>query len=255
MIITILGSGTCVPSLKRSSCAVLVQCDRHNLLFDCGSGTIRRLLECEIEIFDISHIFLSHFHPDHSGELPAFLFANKYPDKQRRRIPLNLVGGKGLNRFYKGLLNTWGKWIELPFEKFTMIELDNTGKDSYDFNLFRVFTAPVAHNEESIAYRVTDSKGCTVVYSGDTDESENLVKLAENADIFICESAMPDGHKIKGHLTPSAAGAIAHKANVKKLVLTHFYPECDQSDVETQCRKTWAGPLVLAHDLMTVECG
>ncbi|MGD8952490.1 MAG: MBL fold metallo-hydrolase, partial [Desulfobacterales bacterium] len=70
---------------------------------------------------------------------------------------------------------------------------------------------------------------------------------------FICESALPDALKVDGHLTPSLAGEIATQANVGRLVLTHFYPECDQTDVTKECRKTYAGPLVLARDLMTLK--
>jgi ribonuclease BN (tRNA processing enzyme) len=92
-----------------------------------------------------------------------------------------------------------------------------------------------------------------VVYSGDTDYSDNLVYLAKDSDLLICESALPDQLKVDGHLTPSLAGKIATRANVKKLVLTHFYPECDQADIEKECRKTYSGPLVLAEDLLKIE--
>jgi len=77
--------------------------------------------------------------------------------------------------------------------------------------------------------------------------------LSKDADLLICESALPDELKVKGHLTPSLAGEIAKRANVRKLVLTHFYPECDQADVKKECRKTYSGPLVLAEDLMTID--
>ncbi len=85
------------------------------------------------------------------------------------------------------------------------------------------------------------------------DFSENLVTLAKDADLFICESATPDDLKVKGHLTPSLAGEIAKQASVRKLVLTHFYPECDNVDIEKECRKTYAGPLILAEDLMKIK--
>ncbi len=49
--VTILGSGTCVPSLKRSSCSVLMEIGERRLLFDSGPGTMRRLLEAETSIF------------------------------------------------------------------------------------------------------------------------------------------------------------------------------------------------------------
>ena len=127
--------------------------------------------------------------------------------------------------------------------------------DQRDFGGFHLQSAPVAHNPESLAYRVTGSDGRSVVYSGDTDYSENLIGLAENADVLVCESAFPDERKVDGHLTPSLAGEIATRAGVRKLVLTHFYPECDAVDIEAQCRKTYAGPLFLATDLMRVTAG
>jgi len=91
------------------------------------------------------------------------------------------------------------------------------------------------------------------VYSGDTDFSNNLVTLANEADLLICESALPDELKANGHLTPSLAGKTAAMANVKKLILTHFYPECDEVDIEKQCRKTYGGELILAEDLMKIN--
>ena len=97
MNITVLGSGTCVPSLNRSACSVLVTVNDTHLLLDCGPGTMRRLLEAGKTIFDISMILLSHFHPDHSAELIPFLFATKYPDGGRRKKPLTVAGGYTMN--------------------------------------------------------------------------------------------------------------------------------------------------------------
>ena len=82
---------------------------------------------------------------------------------------------------------------------------------------------------------------------------ENLATIAQGADVLICESAFPDEMKVPGHLTPSLAGEIASQAGVRKLVLTHFYPECDRVDVSAQCRKTYGGPLVLAEDLLEIQ--
>jgi ribonuclease BN (tRNA processing enzyme) len=79
------------------------------------------------------------------------------------------------------------------------------------------------------------------------------VALARDTDLLICESAFPDQFKVKGHLTPSLAGEIASRANVGKLILTHFYPECDSVNIEKECRKTYSGPLILANDLLKIE--
>jgi ribonuclease BN (tRNA processing enzyme) len=251
--VTILGSGTCVPSLKRSSCSVLMQVGTSKLLFDSGPGTMRRLLEADTTIFDISHIFYSHFHPDHSAEFVPFIFATKYPDNSRRTIPLTVAGGWGFLDFYEGLKTAYGRWIELAPEQLSIIEFDNQRTDSRQFEDFTVETAPVAHNPESIAYRITGTDRCSAVYTGDTDYSETIIDLAKNTDLFICECALPDRFRVKGHLTPSLAGDLATKAGVRQLVLTHFYPECDKEDIAAECRKTYSGPLILAEDLMKIE--
>ena len=250
---TILGSGTCVPSLKRSSCSFLVEVGTSKLLFDCGPGTIRRLLEAGTTIFDISYIFFSHFHPDHTAEFVPLLFATKYPDGNQRKESLTVVAGRGFSNFHSRLKGVYGQWIALAPGLLNLKELDNKMRDCHQFNEFLVESVPVAHNEESIAYRITDANGQSAVYSGDTDYSENLIELAKDANLLICESAQPDKFRVKGHLTPSLAGEIAARANVRKLVLTHFYPECDRVDIEQECRKSYNGSLVLAEDLMKIR--
>jgi ribonuclease BN (tRNA processing enzyme) len=252
IITTILGSGTCVPSLQRSSCSVLMQIGDARLLFDSGPGTMRRLLEAETTIFDLDYICYSHFHPDHSAELVPLIFATKYPDQNCRRLPLTIIAGQGLTELISGLKAVYGKWIELAEGMLVFTELDNQSKDSRYFNDFTIESTPVEHNPESIAYRVTSADGSSVVYSGDTDFSENLIELAKDADLLICESAMPDSLHVKGHLTPSMAGEIAARAGVGKLVLTHFYPDCDDVDIKQECRRTYRGPLLLAEDLMQI---
>ncbi|MDX9785755.1 MAG: MBL fold metallo-hydrolase [Desulfobacterales bacterium] len=248
--ITILGSGTCVPSLARSACAVLVETGEAKILLDVGPGTMHRLLKAGLRVFEISHLFLSHFHPDHTGELVSFLFANKYPEKVLRSGPLTLVAGKGIHTFFNGLRAVYGEWIELPSPFFDILSMDTAGANSIQFQGIRVDSMPVDHRPESLAYRITGVDGRSVVYSGDTDMSENLINLARNADVLICEAALPDALKTPGHLTPSLAGSIAARAGVKQLVLTHFYPECDRADMLGQCRKTYDGPVALAKDLM-----
>lgn len=250
--VTVLGSGTCMPSLRRSSSAIMAEIGDSNVLLDCGPGTMRRLLEAGTLIFDISFVFLSHFHPDHAGEFASFLFSDKYADGTCRKSPLTAGAGNGFSAFFSALKTAY-PWIEQSPDIFRSIEFSATERDTREFEDFTVETIPVAHNSESIAYRISDSRGKTLVYSGDTDFSSNLIALAKDADIFICESAFPDEMKVRGHLSPCLAGEIATLANVRKLVLTHFYPPCDRSDMEKQCRKTYSGSLLLAEDLMKIN--
>ena len=248
--VTILGSGTCVPSLTRSSASVLVACGRERIVVDIGCGTIHRLVAAGQPITDITHLLLTHFHPDHTGDLAAFLFANKYPDGRRRQRPLTLIGGPGLKRFFGALEAAWGHWIDLGAERFRLLELDGW-TDATAGEFFGLQTAPVAHNPESLAYRVTAlDDGACMVYSGDTDECDGLVDLARKAHLFICESALPEALKAEGHLTPPRAGRIATRAAVDHLVLTHLYPDCETVDLAAECRSTWNGPLTVAQDLM-----
>jgi ribonuclease BN (tRNA processing enzyme) len=214
---------------------------------------MKRLLEAGVTIDQLSYIFYSHLHPDHTGELVPFLFATKYPHTHGKRKPFTIVAAKGFVDFYEKLKSAYGEWIELMPGLLNISELDTTGRDHLDCGLFDVDSLPMDHTEMSLAYRITAPDGRSVVYSGDTDLCDNLVTLAQGVDILICESAFPDEMKVQGHLTPSLAGRIATQAGVKKLVLTHFYPECSAVDIAEQCRRTYQGPLVLAEDLMEIE--
>ena len=252
IVITILGSGTCVPSLTRSSCSVLLEVEDRKLLFDIGPGTIRRLLEAGTTIFDISHIFVSHLHPDHTGEFVSFLFSTKYANTAGRTTPLTVVAGKGFSSFLDRLENVYGRHIVLESGMLNICELDTSRQDALEIGSITIESIPMLHTDESIAYRVTSADGRCLVYSGDTDVCDNLVTLAQDADLLICESSFPDELKSEGHLTPSLAGEMATRANVGELILTHFYPECDGENIRQQCRKTYDGPLLLAEDLMRI---
>jgi len=250
--VTILGSGTCVPSLVRSSCSVLAETGDSKLVLDIGRGTIQRLLETRTTLADISHILISHLHPDHTGELVSFLFSRKYGGDPGPMTPLSLVGGKGFASFFRGLRAVYGPWIDIDAGMLEIRELDNAAAASLGMGGITIDSAPMEHSDESLAYRISTPGDRSLVYSGDTDVNDNLVCLARDADVLICESSFPDRLKSDGHLTPSLAGEIAAAADVGKLILTHFYPECDAVDIAEECRKTYDGPLLLAEDLMRI---
>lgn len=250
--VTVLGSGTCVPSLERSSCSVLVETGGRKWLIDSGAGTLRRLLEAGTTHLDISCLLYSHLHPDHTGELVPLLFATKYPAGVHRAEPLTVIAGRGFADFFRRLKGAYGDWIELGPGAFRIIEMDTGGRDHLTLHGVDLHTMPVEHTPQSVAFSITGPAGRRVVYSGDTDTSDSLAELASGADLLICESAFPAALKTRGHLTPAEAGAIAARAGVRRLLLTHFYPACDQADVEAECRTTYRGPLTLARDLMRI---
>lgn len=256
MKVTILGSGTCVPRLSRRASSMLVETGAAKILVDLGPGTMHRLLEYRLTIFDLTHIFITHFHPDHTAELVPLLFATKYPDGAARSHRLTVAGGAGLNNFYRGLRSAYGRWIELPEEQMAIQEIDTLSGEVLTYREgFKVTARPVDHRPESLAYRFADSRGHAVAYSGDSDACDTLVEVAREADLFICESAMPDDLKVPGHMTPSLAGRMAAEAGAKRLVLTHLYPECDGQDLVKQARRTYKGPVMVAEDLISFVLG
>ncbi len=247
MKINILGSGTCVPSLERYPCSVLVRSQDLHILVDMGPGIMGQLLKLGIDPNEIDAIFLSHFHLDHCADLAPFLFAAKYPEFTRNKR-LILFGGPGIREWLAGVSKAFGHTIDLPGDYFECIELSGTGQ--VDLPGIEVRHMPMAHKPESLGYRFTDETGFSLVYSGDTDVTGNLGLLSANADILICEAAMPDNMKVPGHLTPYLAGDAAQGAGVKTLVLTHLYPVCDTVDVAAQARKSFGGNVMVAQDLM-----
>ena len=84
------------------------------------------------------------------------------------------------------------------------------------------------------------------------DETENFHEFCKDADLLIIDCAMPDSMKKDGHLTPSLAGRTAEKSRVKKLILTHFYPECENIDIKKQASKVFSGEIELARDLKEI---
>jgi len=253
MEIIILGSGTTVPLAERASPSIALLIDKVFILLDIGPGTVRQLAVAGLAHETIDYIAVSHLHPDHTADLIHLIFATRYPPVLKKRKPFTTIGPRGFSRFLELLKKPYGTWLDLPAGLMEMEELHIDRKDRRRFNGFTLLSAPVRHTAQSIGFKIEDSLGKSVVYSGDTGYCEEMVDLAKDADLLILESSFPDGHGKEGHLTPSQAGEIATRSGAKRLVLTHFYPECLRTDIDAQCRKTYQGELILATDLMHVS--
>jgi ribonuclease BN (tRNA processing enzyme) len=104
MEVFVLGSGVGVPNLKRTYPGLFVKVGTEGVLLDPGPASVRQLLELGFDYNDVSSIVLTHFHPDHCLDFVSFLFACKYPLKQRKGN-LTVIGPIGLKNFYRGLLD------------------------------------------------------------------------------------------------------------------------------------------------------
>jgi len=247
--ITIIGSGTGVPSLRRSSPCVVVRTGESVLLLDSGPGSLRKMLKADISYSEITAAHYTHTHVDHVNDLAQLLFVSKYGEDMRTR-PLTITGPQGFNDFYKHLLALYGDQIISDKYKLTVEEF---GSGERLFTDYKLTTRPMHHMVPSLGYRIEDQSGASVVYTGDTDYCDALLELAAEAGVLVIEAALPPGKDFGGHLEPEAAGRIAADSQVGMLVITHLYPVCDSYDTEAEVRKSYQGPLVVAEDLLRFE--
>ena len=246
MKLTILGSGTAVPRLNRNMSGYLLEIGNKKILFDSGPGTIRQLLKLKVKIPSIDNIFYTHFHPDHITELTGILVVNHC---NNFKGTLNLHGPVGIKEYFNFVKRaTMGK---LNYDV-KVKEMKNNSEIKIPLNNIIIKSIKSKHTDRSVSYRIENSNK-SIVYSGDTDYSKEIIKISRNADLLVLECSFPDNKKVKGHLTPSLCGKIATKANVKKLVLTHLYPECDKVNIKKQCSKEYKGNIVLAKDFMKIR--
>jgi ribonuclease BN (tRNA processing enzyme) len=249
MEVIILGSGTCVPSVRRAGPATCVRVDGETILIDSASGTLRQLAKAGISMDALDMIFYTHLHPDHISEFIPFVFATKYSPIYKRPSPVTVLAARGFMDFYNALKSAFGQWV-INEEKINIEEIPTEMPASMQFPPLIIKTSPVKHTPLSLAYRIESSSGESVVISGDTDYCLELTELAKGCDLLVLECAAPEHAKVEGHLIPSEAGRIAQDAGAKELLLTHFYPNCDGSDLISPCKKEYSGPVILAEDLM-----
>jgi ribonuclease BN (tRNA processing enzyme) len=239
-----VGTGTVAPSPTRAGPAHWVERGDVRLLMDCGAGATHRLAEFGLTWEQVSHVALTHFHPDHFGELPALLFALRHATK--RVDPLVILGPAGTVRLLKGLAEGYGDWILDP--GFPIGILDVQAGEPFPLSpdvMLEVHSTP--HTPESVALAVTAPEG-RLVYTGDTGPSEELATWAAGCDLLLAECSLPDGHTVEGHLSPGTVGRLAAGARPRRLVLTHLYPQNEGLDVCAMVRAHFKGPVALAAD-------
>jgi ribonuclease BN (tRNA processing enzyme) len=240
-----VGTGTVAPSATRGSPAHWVERDGLRILLDCGPGTMHRLASCGLAWEHVTHIALSHFHPDHFGELPALLFALRHATE--RTEPVLVLGPPGTVQLVRRLADAYGEWLLDP--GYPMGVLDVQAGEPFPLGTAEatldVHRTP--HTPESVALAVQTPEG-RIVYTGDTGPSDELGRWAEGADLLLAECSLPEGLAVAGHLTPASAGRLARVAAAKHLVLTHFYPQVESADIRAIVAREYAGSVTLAGD-------
>lgn len=247
MRLVILGSGTCVPSLRRNAPGYLVEVEDLKILVDCGSGTLLQVQKAERSYKDIELVFITHCHPDHMADLMPLIHALIATPEYKRKKPLRIVGSSLVGEYLDGCI--WGL-LKRP-DSFSVDFYRVEGK--MELHTLTLYSAKTVHSEDSFAFRI-EHKGHSIVFTGDADYAESLIELSTGADLLVADCSYPHELKRKGHLTPKECGILASKAGVKHLVLSHLYPtNYSDREILEECMKEFNGRISVAEDLMEIE--
>jgi ribonuclease BN (tRNA processing enzyme) len=267
------------PRRTRSAPAQVVVIDGSAYVVDCGDGVARQLVLAGVPLASLRHVFVTHQHSDHNADYGNLLL---------------LAWTAGL----RTRVATWGppplaKMTELFFEMNEydiatriadegrvplnpLIDVHEIGEGGLLFEDagMRVTAALVDHPPvvPSFAYRF-DSNDRSIVISGDTRMSDNLIELARGADILVHDAYFDEAavdrlvagvgnaarlkESIMSHHTSAVdAGRVARAAGVKTLVLSHFVPAEDAAitdEMWMRAAKThFDGEVVAGRDLLAL---
>ncbi|MEA2063795.1 MAG: ribonuclease Z [Gemmatimonadota bacterium] len=255
MKITILGSGTLVPLPDRGTPGLIVETAGEKLLLDSGSGTLYRAALAGVDWKEFSHVFYSHYHPDHSLDLVSLCFtANHFAEtraSETGQYELNIYGPPGLKEFFESICRAWPAVRPKNYRLF-LRELSHgqviTGKGGWT-----VEPAAVSHGRAAaLAYGISDRSG-KMVYSGDTEYCDNLAELCRGASLLVCECSSGDDDPIPGHLTPAGVSRLARESGAPRVLITHVYPSLDPEELASRCREGCSAKVELARDMETYE--
>lgn len=267
--ICLLGTGGMMPLLNRYLTSLMLRCDGSSLLIDCGEATQLAIKKAELPTKPIDYILFTHFHADHISGLPGLLLEMKNSDRTEAITIAGPKGVERVVNSLRIIANELPfdiRFIELddndgyfelkPFKiqyfklkhKLTCIGYNIFNERLPEFlvdkakknNIPLKFWNKLQHGETCIdkdtnlTYTPSmvmgeNRKGLKVTYLTDTRPCENILKFAQDSDLFICEGMYGDDSKDQNakkylHMTMMEACDIATKTKPKEMWLTHYSP-------------------------------
>ena len=272
--VTLLGTGTPAPVMNRFGASILVEAGEQKFLFDAGRGAMQRLTQIKVNWRDVSGVFLTHLHSDHVVGFPDLWLTGWLVSQ--RQAPLAVWGPRGTAKMMAHLAQAYEYDIAIrqadehaSGEGARIVAVDIAEGFAYERGGVRITPFAVDHApvEPAFGYRI-DYRGHSVVLSGDTRFSENLIRRSEGVDLLVHEVAAIATHLRAGiapdaaaiitahHTTPEQAGEIFARVKPKLAVYSHIgRPSATEQDVIVPTRKAYAGPLELGEDLMVIDVG
>jgi ribonuclease Z len=245
----ILGSSNAIPTMECENTHMVIVGKEHTALVDCVSNPILRLEQARVDFNDLTDIIITHFHPDHISGLPLLLMDMWL---MGRKKPLDIYGLHYTLDRVEGLMDlySWADWpkcFPVAFHRLPLSEMVTV----LNVSDFKIICSPVRHIIPTIGLRIEfNNSGKVLAYSSDTEPCEQVVHLAERANVLIHEAS---GASI-GHSSASQAGEIAARAEVGMLYLIH-YPSgrFAQNNLAEQAHTHYHGEVALATDFMTLD--
>lgn len=277
--VTMLGTGTPVPSPTQYGASILIEAGGQALLFDCGRGCGIRLAQARREIFNkLDGVFLTHLHSDHVVGLPD-LWLNGWT--LGRAIPLSIWGPVGTEDMMGGLRQAFafdahmrGEVERVPASMTGLqVKVVEFLEDGVIFRQGGVsvtaFLVDHAAIKPAFGFRI-DYAGRSVLLSGDTRPTPNLVKYGSGVDLFILDVMSPmmirnvraqrasrEAEIIIGHhTTASQAAEIFARTGPRLAVYTHTINKpAVAANLIATTREGYAGQLLVGEDLMEISIG
>ena len=265
----VLGSGGPESTDQRASSGYLIwHGGKARILVDMGGGSLLRYEQSGAQVNDLDVILLTHLHVDHSADLPALIKASYFTGRDRD-LPIygptgnklmpstvtfvqRLFGKDGAFRYLSDYLHGSESYQLVPYN----VQASGKARHSVLSTAeYRVTAVPVHHGPiPALAWRV-DLANTSIVFSGDmNNDYDTLAGLAMNADLLLAHNAIPEqaaGAARNLHMPPSVIGAIAARAKVGQLVLSHRMQRTLGEEVQTtqRIRQHYSGPVHFAEDL------
>lgn len=238
-----------------------------------GPGAFVRLGEMKIDLERIDTILLTHLHIDHSGDVPGFVKSRdlSFDHPLTFRVFGPGAGGEypSTRAFLDALFGAQGAFAYLPkFRNRLTLEAHDlpTRADAPIQELLRegdvhVTSIAVDHDDvPAVAYRI-EHGGHAVVVSGDlASRNDNLIRLAQDADLLVYDAAVRDppasGPGLYAlHTPPKRIGEVAAAAHVRAVLLSHVTPGVEEApdEVLRSVRAGYGGPVHFATDCLRVD--